>query len=515
MIGIALVAAALSTVVNAWGDQTINWKNTTGTSSETFPTDVGVLGDAAIGQSPFNAQYDRFSSDKVELVYAIDMRHKPKNADQDQATTDDIYKNLGTYTPWRPADGLFPETEAHRMMPEHCEVKQVHILHRNGATYPEDAPNEGLPKLMKKLVKGIRDNQIHPKNELSFLNNWDYKLGQALLVHQGAQELFDSGVKHYYDYAKLLTDHKKPVVRTTSHSSMLDSARYWTLGFFGWDAPDKVNLEVLLDADRQNNTLEPAKACENAYKHSKGDDLVSEWQNVYLQDARHRLQRSLDGYSLSVSDVSQFMSLCAYETAGFGFSNFCHLFTKEEWEGFQYQSDLQQQGNEGFMSPTAKARGLGWVQEFLRRVTKKPFKGPVASKNMTIDNNETYFPLNQPVYADFTRDSVITNILTAFGFTQFAKPLKGNKLDSSRTFRSNKVVPFASRIVFEILDCHKGEGKGEYVRVKVNDAVLPLGHDQGCKESKDGLCQLNDFVQHLESCVDTYDFDGACCNNKA
>ena len=122
---------------------------------------------------------------------------------------------------------------------------------------------------------------------------------------------------------------------------------------------------------------------------------------------------------------------------------------------------------------------------------------------------------NQPVYADFTRDSVITNILTAFGFTQFAKPLKGNKLDSSRTFRSNKVVPFASRIVFEILDCHKGKGKGEYVRVKVNDAVLPLGHDQGCKESKDGLCQLHDFVQHVESCVDTYDFDGACCNNKA
>ena len=68
MIGIALVAAALSTVVNAWGDQTINWKNTTGTSSETFPTDVGVLGDTATGQSPFNAQYDRFSSDKVELA---------------------------------------------------------------------------------------------------------------------------------------------------------------------------------------------------------------------------------------------------------------------------------------------------------------------------------------------------------------------------------------------------------------------------------------------------------------
>ena len=56
MIGIALVAAALSTVVNAWGDQTINWKNTTGTSSETFPTDEGVLRDTATGQSTFQAQ---------------------------------------------------------------------------------------------------------------------------------------------------------------------------------------------------------------------------------------------------------------------------------------------------------------------------------------------------------------------------------------------------------------------------------------------------------------------------
>ena len=37
-------------------------------------------------------------------------------------------------------------------------------------------------------------------------------------------------------------------------------------------------------------------------------------------------------------------SLCAYETVGLGYSNFCDLFTEEEWKGFEYFLDLQFQG---------------------------------------------------------------------------------------------------------------------------------------------------------------------------
>lgn len=33
-------------------------------------------------------------------------------------------------------------------------------------------------------------------------------------------------------------------------------------------------------------------------------------------------------------------SLCAYETAYIGMSDFCGLFTQEEWEGFEQTLDI-------------------------------------------------------------------------------------------------------------------------------------------------------------------------------
>lgn len=32
--------------------------------------------------------------------------------------------------------------------------------------------------------------------------------------------------------------------------------------------------------------------------------------------------------------------LCAYELVALGGSEFCDLFTEEEWKGFEYQNDL-------------------------------------------------------------------------------------------------------------------------------------------------------------------------------
>lgn len=516
MLGFAWVAVMLSSccAVQVSADDNINWQNVTGTANETFPTDVGALGDTAQPLSlPFNAQYNKPNTSEMQFGYGVEMRTLPKDARKDNATAEDIYTNLGAYTPWRPAQGLFPETEAYAQMPDQCRLKQVHLLYRHGARFPTDALNDTLAKLVNKIGNDARRGKFEPKGDLTFMNQWKYKLGQALLVHQGAQELFDAGVKSYYEYAELMQSLKhKPVIRTTSQSRMLDSARYWTLGFFGWDAHDKMNLEVLIEADKQNNTLQPKHACPNSGKFAFGDEMRKTWQRIYLKDAYRRFKKNMAGFNLTLDDMPQLISMCPYETVGIGFSHVCSAFTKEEWEGYEYEHDLKFQGNDGFMSPTGKAMGLGWVQEFVHRITKKPFVGPTAEKNMTIDNNNTYFPLDQPLYADFTHDSVIMSILTAFNFTQIGDYLDPTKSDSKRKFRASQVVPFGARVAFEVMDCQRGGRDSEqFIRVKLNEAVIPLNEDQGCEKRKDGLCKLGHFVHHLQDdLVKDADFERTC-----
>ncbi|KAL4402655.1 acid phosphatase [Malassezia pachydermatis] len=495
-------------VLPSLADPITSWNNVTGNANVTFPTAVGNTGDVAPGALPFKVQVDKLNSTTFQKVYAPEMRWLPRDAEKDNATSDDIFANLGAYTPWRPADGLFPETEAYKPLPDQCTMKQVHLLVRHGARYPTDGMDEGPGTIGALVLNSTRNNTFSAKGNMAFLNTWNYSLGQAVLVHQGAQELFDAGVKHYYDYARLLQNvSSKPVIRTTSSSRVLDSARYWTLGFFGWDADQKMNLEVISEADKYNNTLEPKYACPNGKAFAFGDKMRQEWQKVYLKDALARIQNDTSGVTWTISDMANMIQLCPYETVGMGYSNFCSIFTKSEWEGYEYDMDLKFQGNSGFMNPTSKAMGMGYVQDFLARVTKHALQVPSAEQNKTLERNTTYFPLDQPLYADFSHDTVMVNILTSFNITQLADQMNSTSPDPTRRFRASHIVPFGSRFAFEIMECDKGE---QYIRVKINEAIVPLNEGQGCEPRVDGLCKLQDFVSHLQKAMSSIPFALTC-----
>lgn len=54
------------------------------------------------------------------------------------------------------------------------------------------------------------------------------------------------------------------MLRTTSQSRILDSARYWSLGAFGWNAPELINLEVQIEGDGFNTSLASYDTCNNS-----------------------------------------------------------------------------------------------------------------------------------------------------------------------------------------------------------------------------------------------------------
>lgn len=111
----------------------------------------------------------------------------------------------------------------------------------------------------------------------------------------------------------------------------------------------------------------------------------------------------------------------------FGYSAICDLFTYQEWEGFEYSIDLSFAGNNYFQSPTGKAVGIGYVQEILARLQDHVLTTGGTQANLTLDDNEKTFPLNQTLYFDFSHDTNMAAILTAFNLTQFAPTLPTNR----------------------------------------------------------------------------------------
>ncbi|WFD01576.1 hypothetical protein MOBT1_000246 [Malassezia obtusa] len=501
------VAIAVASAAESSPSSSVYWGNVTGSKGDVYPTAVGFLGETKYGAPPFLAQVDKLNTTRPNGKYGVEMRWLPKDSDEDSSSPDEIFRNLGQVSPFHSADDLFNSTNKYANVPDQCKIKQVHILHRHGARYPTGGTSGGEYKFGEKVRNATKAGKLEAKGDLAFLKHWNYTLGTEVLTHVGAQELFDSGVKHYYAYAALLenlTDHK-PVLRTTSQSRMIDSARYWTLGFFGWDAPKKMNLEVITEDKTQNNTLNPICEGSNTTKQAK------RWEKEYAPKIAERLNKMVSGMKIETEDIYFMQTLCGYETVSLGYSNFCNIFTKEEWEQHEYAVDLEFMTGSGLMNPVSKAMGVGYVMEFLDRVTKKKFHGPQALQNSTLDKQEAYYPLDQRLYADFTHDTTITSIITAFNLTQVVQVLNPTKPDPKRTYRASRVTPFGARLVFEVLDCDGDNDSNQYIRAKINDAVIPLNENQGCEKRDDGLCKLHDFIQYLKKhAYKSSHFDVAC-----
>lgn len=91
------------------------------------------------------------------------------------------------------------------------------MLSRHGARYP--TLNSNVRALGQKIAN--HSNTFKAFGELSFLNNWKYGLGEEILVPRGRQELFESGILHYYQYGQLYNPNSKIIVRTTTQDRML------------------------------------------------------------------------------------------------------------------------------------------------------------------------------------------------------------------------------------------------------------------------------------------------------
>lgn len=147
-------------------------------------------------------------------------------------------------------------------------------------------------------------------------------------------------------------------------------------------------------------------------------------------------------------------------------------------------------------------QGVGYVNELLARLTSQPVRDRTQT-NRTLDSSPETFPLNRPIYADFSHDNTMIAIFAAIGL--FRQPaLDPARPDAGRTWRVGEMVPFSGRMIVERLQCEgvldgadgaEGRGLTDAVRILVNDRVQPL---EFCGANEDGVCSLEAFVDSQE-----------------
>ncbi|BCS22673.1 histidine phosphatase family protein [Aspergillus puulaauensis] len=476
----------------------------------------------------------------------------------------DITKSWGNLSPYADA----PDFSIPSGSPERCELSQVHILHRHAQRYATDYPLDGgSMELFVSALKNASKKHPHTKigtGPLAFLNNWDYLLGLEDLLPSGAATEAASGARFWSQYGRLLygasagqanwdaelnvfpdgTPRPKPKFRTTDYPRILESARWWSSGFFantgGNGSYAQYDLVLTPEKSGFNNTLSPTSTCEKGL--DEGEDRAAEFLPAMVKNAAERFAAYLPGDFFSRDkqtaglEVLGMFNMCPYEYATLGSSSFCTLFTEQEWRDFEYFLDLQFYDMYGLGSPSGRAQGIGYVQELAARLQNKLIDTSESSINSTYDGNKDTFPLNQPLFMDMSHDDVIVSVLAALGLDYFKYSPQGMPSTVShapeRHFKLNELTPFGARLVSEIWTCPKDTSfhdlqaqmyknpdltsqsdTQQYIRFVLNNAPLPLDGLSACNGSVNGFCPLKSFLGEVPELTKQAAYQEACFGN--
>lgn len=484
-----------------------------------------------------------------------------------------IMRNWGQITPYADnAENYFGVMDVG--LPDGCQVEQAHLLERHGARFPTSTFDDGAndENFGQKIHNWTAANPSKKfSGPLTFLNGYQYTMGESFLVGQGAAQSFSAGVQFWQRYGRILfnatagqiaynasyangTARPKPVLRTTGQSRIENSEINWALGFFGpsfvvdpnpniTNATAPYNVVVIPEGGTENNTLASYDSCFKADDDTigfLGDIDLEPYIPKYLQNATARMQQYAPaGFNFSVNDTYAMQSICAYETNYLGTSDFCYLFTSDEWAGFEQTLDQEYYYDYAYGNPTGRAQGIGYLQELIARLTNTYITSSNSSVNSSLTNNSQTFPLGSKFYADFTHDDIIISVLTAMSFDYLKDPPSLTQFppNATRHFILSHLTPFAARFVTEVIGCgasspapvhayrtqytpnqygySSSNATHKFIRMRLNNGILPLSTIRGgaCGNRTDGMCDLSSFVQSQQNAYKLSNYNYACFGN--
>ncbi|UNI24664.1 3-phytase [Purpureocillium takamizusanense] len=475
-------------------------------------------------------------------------------------------------------------------LPDGCQVESVSTLQRHAQRFPDSVDGKVTGGFAQKVANHTRGDSRGGGGgggggggdsfggPLKFLNTYTYILNDTgLLTGVGAATEFSAGISFWNRYGRTLYNasaaqlqygpvfanngsarRPRVTLRTTGQSRIENSQINWALGFFGpsfnatpdpaltqWAAPFEV--VIIPEGGTENNTLASYDSCFNDNSEANLDIAARHqdaYKKNYLRSVVQRLQEDAPaGFEFTYQDAYAMQMMCAYEYAFIGMSDFCHLFSEEEWEGFENVLDIQYYYLYSYGNPTGRAQGIGYLQELMARLTHQYITSSNSSVNSTLDDNASTFPLGQQIYADFSHDDILISVLTAMSldYLKDAPPLTQFPPRPDRRFILSQLTPFGANLITETIGCSSPDPAAvwdrrvsysptqygydaanathKFIRMRLNNGILPLHTIRGglCGNATsgrvDGLCELSAFLKSQEDAYKLSNYNYACFAN--
>lgn len=444
---------------------------------------------------------------------------------QDFEDSVNVLKFTGNAGPWSQRRGLGLSLDP----PEGCEIDQVIVYHRHGERWPDKGPAKEFSKAWEKIAK----RQGHFTGKLEFANYWvpyttpdDSKLALESIygAYSGLHTGYYSGMNYIPRYGHLLDTEKITPVFASGSERIVDTARRFIEGFFGYNTTSAA-LNIIPETDDQGaNTLTPS--CRNSSIPStncKGNSKLP----IFKQTAKTWNKKY--GTDLDESDILALLEGTAYELNVRGESPWVDAFTSDVWVAYEHYISAGFYCFSGPNSPSALVDGGNFIN---------------ASRALLLEG-----PENLPLSFNFAHD---TNVAPAQAFLGLdSAPLfNESRIQANPGYHLSDIMPQGGRFILERHTCRpvadededlnsiyqdayqnafnltfpinatysntsatnatqsKAKDAEHFVRIIVNEAVVPL---DDCQSGPGFSCPLQDFSDYVDKRLEGRDF-GKVCN---
>lgn len=406
---------------------------------------------------------------------------------QDNDDQFNLLRYTGTTGPYVPHRGYGISKE----VPYGCEVTQAHLAMRHGERFATKGTGKSQYAVYKKLKNANVTDYTGP---LAFVEDWEYFTPDTSKYeaeseygwYAGLADAYNTGVTWREQYGHLYDGKTVHPIFAGGQERVVDTARSFGKGFFAQNYTNLASIQVIPEEPEQGaNTLTSHDACNN-YDGDVNDDIINQFDDSYLVRAANRLNALSPGFNLNSTDIYNLLGYCGFELNVKGNSEVCEILTTEEWVSFAYSKslDFYYQNGPGYNLSNA----LGWVY---------------ANNTHTLMAQE--YPYN--LTFSFIHDSDLLTFTTALGLFEPDYDLSTSEIEHDSVFKVSEIAPMGGRIVHERLECKVKNETESFVRVIVNDAVIPI---PGCQGGPGFSCSLDGYKNVIDNRLGNTTYIEAC-----
>ncbi|XP_069125102.1 multiple inositol polyphosphate phosphatase 1-like [Argopecten irradians] len=393
-----------------------------------------------------------------------------------------------------------------------CLSFHVSALIRHGIRYPGLKWIKRMDAVYEKLTKSA----VGLSQKSEFIKNWSNPFPhdkEHSLAPLGQSELFALGKRFGQRYKSLFEEETDKIEYfISSKSRTADSRRAFHEGFskilsadddeFGDQAPvldDKIlrfhsRCKKFVDQIENNDT-----ALGEYFKFKNGPEM-----NQVYNDVIKRIVHDDD--LLNADDVITIHQICAFELSFFGKSDWCQYFEQRDMEVIDYFNDLKHYWQKAYGYKLSSDMSCPLVRHIFQQID-------IALHDFEDGEDFTLGTFR------FAHAETLAPVYAALGLYKDPEPLRANNFEkqTTRQFRSSKILPFAANLVFVLYECEpdvdmedfeESDEENIYVKMFVNEEAVII---PACGEI---LCKYSDVRKYYFKHVDRCDFEKVCEINK-